>query len=142
MNDLTLSYNKLIITNTLSLPKSLIKKEKKKGSVNKKCYPIFFYHLKKQLYYLYHTILQFLPHSKTLFLLKYFYLIFLYYFFLSWAFHFPGLSNRFFFFSQAPSTFSTNHKHKHKPSNPRRISLPPSTTSLSLNLSLNRIFFP
>ena len=49
----------------------------------KKCYPIFFYHLKKQFYYLYHTILQFLPHPKTLFLLKYYYLIFRYYFFLS-----------------------------------------------------------
>ena len=43
----------------------------------------FFYHLKKQLYCLYHTILQFLPHKKTLFLLKYYYFIFLYYFFLS-----------------------------------------------------------
>ena len=33
----------------------------------KECYAIFFYHLKKQLYYLYHTILQFHPHQKTLF---------------------------------------------------------------------------
>ena len=44
-------------------------------------YAIFFYHLKKQLYCLYHTILQFLPHQKTLFLLKYYYFFFLYYFF-------------------------------------------------------------
>ena len=35
MNDLILSYNKLIITNTLSLPKSLIKKEKKRFSQQK-----------------------------------------------------------------------------------------------------------
>ena len=56
------------------------------------------------------------------------------YFFLG-VIPFLGLSNRFFF-SQAPSTSSTNHKHNKL--NPRCISLPPSTTTLSLN----RIFFP
>ena len=49
----------------------------------KECHPTLFYHLKKQFYYLYHTILQYLPHPKTLFLLKYYSLIFLYYFFLT-----------------------------------------------------------
>ena len=38
-----------------------------KSTSIKECYAIFFYHLKKQLYYLYHTILQFHPHQKTLF---------------------------------------------------------------------------
>ena len=32
----------------------------------RKCYSILFYHLKKLLYYLYHTILQYLQHPKTL----------------------------------------------------------------------------
>ena len=54
-----------------------------KSTSIKECYPIFFYHLKKHLYCLYHTTLQFHPHQKTLFLLKYYYFIFLYYFFLS-----------------------------------------------------------
>ena len=38
-----------------------------KSTSIKECYAIFFYHLKKQLYYLYHTILQFHQHQKTLF---------------------------------------------------------------------------
>ena len=66
-----------------------------------KCYAILLYHPKKPLYYLYHPILQYLPHPKTLFLLKYYSLIFFYYFFLTnifFQFHFPRLSNRFFFF--------------------------------------------
>ena len=56
--------------------------------------------------------------KKTLFLLKYYYFIFLYYFFLSkiacaW-FHFPGLSNRFFFLRlPQPLAQTTNHKHNH-----------------------------
>ena len=57
----------------------------------KECYPILFYHLKKSLYYLYHTILQYLPHPKTLFLLKYYSLIFFYYFFLTDIFFRPGV---------------------------------------------------
>ena len=58
---------------------------------SKECCPILFYYLKNPLYYLYHTILQYLPHPKTLFLLKYYFLIFLYYFFLTVTFGFPGL---------------------------------------------------
>ena len=54
----------------------------------RKCYSILFYHFKKPLYYLYHTILQYLQHPKTLFLLKY------YFFNLFLLF----LSNRHFFF--------------------------------------------
>ena len=68
---------------------------------------LLLYHLKKPLYYLYHSILQYLPHPKTLFLLKYYYLIFFYYFFLTnffFQFYFPRLSNRFFFFPLPPST--------------------------------------
>ena len=53
----------------------------------RKFYPILFYHLKKPFYYLYQTILQYLQHPKTLFLLKY------YFFNLSLLF----LSNRHFF---------------------------------------------
>ena len=80
-----------------------------------KCYAILLYHPKKPLYYLYHPILQYLSHPKTLFLLKYYSLIFLYYFFLTntffFQFHFPRLSNRFFF-PQPPSTFSTGSSHR------------------------------
>ena len=54
----------------------------------RKCYSILFYHFKKPFYYLYHTILQYLQHPKTLFLLKY------YFFNLFLLF----LSNRHFFF--------------------------------------------
>ena len=60
----------------------------------RKFYHILFYHLKKPLYYLYHTILQYFQHPKTLFLLKY------YFFNLSLLF----LSNRHFFFPE----FGTN----------------------------------
>ena len=101
-----------------------------------KCYAILLYHLKKPLYYLYHSILQYLPHPKTLFLLKYYSLIFFYYFFLTnvfFQFHFPRLSNRFFFFflslpqplasvhltephTHRPINRAT-HSHTHKPSN-------------------------
>ena len=79
-----------------------------------KCYAILLYHLKKPLYYLYHSILQYLPHPKTLFLLKYYSLIFFYYFFLTnvfFQFHFPRLSNSFFF-PQRPSTSSTSSSHR------------------------------
>ena len=47
-------------------------------SINiRKCYSILFYHFKKPFYYLYHTILQYLQHPKTLLyyiLLKYYFL--------------------------------------------------------------------
>ena len=51
---------------------------------NGKCHPIIFYHLKKLLYQLYHTILQYIKHPKTLLFyhfIKILFLIFLYYFF-------------------------------------------------------------
>ena len=73
----------------------------------KEYYLILFYHLKKSLYYLYHLILQYFPHPKTLFLLKYYSLIFLYYFFLTdsfFQFHFHRLSNSFFFSSASLSS--------------------------------------
>ena len=85
----------------------------------KEFYHILFYHLKKPLYYLYHTILQYLQHPKNLFLLKYYFLIFLYYFFptvtfffqnLAWI-NFPWLSNSIFF-PQSPSTSSIGSTHK------------------------------
>ena len=84
----------------------------------KEFYHILFYHLKKPLYYLYHTILQYLQHPKTLFLLKYYFLIFRYYFFptvtffqtLAWI-NFLGLSNSIYF-SQSPSTSNTDSTHR------------------------------
>ena len=68
----------------------------------------FFYHLKKQLYYLYHIILQYTLHPKTLlfyFFIKILFLIFLYYFFPIITFFqdsngkiFLGFRTFFFFF--------------------------------------------
>ena len=52
---------------------------------------------------------------------------------------FLGLPIVFFFFLSLPQPLAqTTNTIKHKPSNPRCISLPPSTTTLSLN----RICFP
>ena len=78
---------------------------------------ILFYHFKKPLALsLYHTILQYLQHPKTLFLLKYYFfnlsLLFLsnrHFFF---RLGFPGLSNNHFFSSLSPSTSSTGSTHK------------------------------
>ena len=105
----------------------------------KECHPIFFYHLKKQLYCLYHTILQFLLHQKILFLLKYYYLIFLYYFFypifyfrrdsISWAFQ-PFL---FFLRLPQPLAKTTNTYHQ-----THAVSVGAASTT---TLSLNRFFF-
>ena len=85
----------------------------------KECYAILFYHLKKPLYCLYHTILQYLLYQKTLFLLKYYFLIFLYYLFLTvffrlaWLNHiFFGFPNSHFFSSLSPLTFGTGSTHK------------------------------
>ena len=86
----------------------------------KECYLTLFYHLKKQLYYLYHTILQYLPHPKTLFLLKYYFLIFLYYFFptvtffqtLTW-FIFLGFPTIFFFLSLPQLLAPVQHRATH-----------------------------
>ena len=55
---------------------------------------------------------------------------------------FLGFPTVFFFLSLPQPLAQTTNTNKHKPSNPRCISLPPSTTTLSLNLSLNRICFP
>ena len=69
--------------------------------------PILLYFIiQKAILSLYHTILQYLQHPKTLFLLKYYFLIILYYFFPTVTFfqtwhdlsHFPRLSNSLFFF--------------------------------------------
>ena len=72
--------------------------------------------IQKAILSLYHTILQYLQHPKTLFLLKYYFLIILYYFFPTVNFfqtwhdllHFPGLSNSLFFFL----SFSFNLQHR------------------------------
>ena len=86
-------------------------------SINiRKCYSILFYHFKKPLYYLYHTILQYLQHPKTLFLLKY-YFFNLFLLFLSnrhffFRLGFRGLSNSHFISPLSPSTSSTGSTHK------------------------------
>ena len=46
---------------------------------NGECYPILFYHIKKLIYQLYHTILQYTQHSKTLSFFFPFYLNILFY---------------------------------------------------------------
>ena len=45
------------------------------------CYSILFYHLKKLLYQLYHTILQYTLHPKTLLFYFFIKILFFYYFF-------------------------------------------------------------
>ena len=102
-----------------------------KSTSIEKCYAILLYHPKKALYYLYHPILQYLSHHKTLFLLKYYSLIFLYYFFLTntfFQFHFPRLSNLFFFFLSLPQPLApvhltephtqTHHQSQQRPPHP------------------------
>ena len=65
---------------------------------------------------LYHPILQYLQHSKTLFLLKYYFLIILYYFFPTITFFsdlvFLGFLTVNFFSSFSPSTSSTGSTHR------------------------------
>ena len=73
------SFFDQIDTNTVS-------KKKISQSISiEECYSILFYHPKKLLYQLYHTILQYTLHPKTLlfyfFIKILFFLIFLYYFF-------------------------------------------------------------
>ena len=88
---------------------------------------------------LYHTILQYLQHPKTLFLLKYYFLIFLYYFFptvtpfqaLAW-FDFPGLSNSIFFplfliQPLAPVQHTEPHTHTQTHDTPINLSKPITT---------------
>ena len=82
---------------------------------NKECYPILFYHLKKPLYYLYHIILQYLPHPKTLFLLKYYFLIFLYYFFLTVTFVFLRFSKSIT--THTHTRTNTNHQTLNRATN-------------------------
>ena len=84
----------------------------KRSEINKsiyipKFYPILFYHLKKLLYQLYHTILQYTLHSKTLFFFP-FYLNILFYsfFFFLWLFLFFSS-----FSSLSPLTSSTSHNN-------------------------------
>ena len=95
-----------------------------------KCYAILLYHLKKSLYYLYHPILQYLPHRKILFLLKYYSLIFFYYFFLTnnfFQFYFPRLFNWFSFSSASLNLWHQliSQNHTHRPINPPPINPQP-----------------
>ena len=100
----------------------------------RKCYSILFYHFKKPLYYLYHTILQYLQHPKTLFLLKYYFLIFFYYFFPTVTFFsdLVGISSFFSsFFSLSPMLSVTFSLPLHFP-----FSMPDCLSSLWVSLVL------
>ena len=83
----------------------------------KKCYSILFYPLKKSLYYLYHTILQYLASQNSIFIKILFSnlsLLFLsnrHFFFRLWHVSIPGLSNSIFF-PLSPSTPSTGSTHR------------------------------
>ena len=83
----------------------------------RKSYFILFYHLKKSLYYLYHTILQYLASQNSIFIKILFSnlsLLFLsnrHFFFRLWHVSIPGLSNSIFF-PLSPSTPSTGSTHR------------------------------
>ena len=84
----------------------------------KKCYSILFYHLKKSLYYLYHTILQYLASQNSIFIKILFFnlsLLFLsnrHFFFSDFGmFQFLGFPT-VFFFPLSPSILSTGSTHR------------------------------
>ena len=88
-----------------------------------KCHPILFYYLKKLFYQLYHTILQYTQHSKTLLFYHFIKILFfnLFLLFLSnnhFFFKFNNYSNvqifntillKYYFFNLSLSFLSNNH---------------------------------